>query len=664
MAKPISSQDPFSMTDDQIMKEVYESHIPGDENYDVEALLNVAKNIIKHSTQIADAYLMKNTTKSIEFAKDKPLPKGLTLPLSKLKQIGYQMTYQSTHEKDHAHQTTMAILYKLRNSNWDVKAAITLAAFAMEYGNFWHRAEIQATILPLGKSLALLNGGFDINRLQNIDIEIPAFDEFHNLVKLVLQIIEYIVELKKLSEIGVGQREVPELLEAIQEIHLDVYWFGQKKNNFCYGKDIDSADLAPARPTDIVYPLGKSSFPEDFIFGTATSAYQIEGAINKRGKSAWDTFTHLHPEKITDRSNGDVACDSYCLYDEDIKLMKEMNTRAYRFSISWSRILPELIPFVTLFHVDRPQVLEDKYGGFLKEDMIYDFRDFADLCFEKFGSWVKHWITFNEPHIYCYTGYVDGSFAPGHSSDPGIEPYKVAHNILRAHSEAVQVYKNKYKASQNGEIGITLDSMWAVPYSNEKKDRKAAFRAMDFWLGWFMEPLTTGAYPETMRTRVGERLRPFSDDESKKLKGSFDFIGINYYTSKFAADYSSENDPPSYITDTGVHLTELISFVTLFHMDYPQALQHEYGGFLSEEIAYDFRDFARLCFKEFGHLVKHWITFNEPHTYFYAGYIDGSSAAGRISDPGREPYRVGHNILLVHAEAVEVYNTGFKVLYI
>ncbi|KAI4345749.1 hypothetical protein L6164_012847 [Bauhinia variegata] len=619
LPQPTLSLDPFSLTNDQIMKKVVETHIPGEEKYDVVSLFNVAENIIKHSTQTADTYLLEGTTEPIDLANDKPFPENLSLPLSKIKHIGYEMTSKPARDKDHAHQTTMAILYELERSHWGAKVAITLAAFAMEYGNFWHLAQIQSTTAALGKSLALLNGGFVVNRLQGIETQKPDLTELNNLVKTVLKVTEYIIELKKLSSVGYDQRELPELFNAIQEIPVDVYWLiiiiavcathvafhlgdseykpelsefdeklhsiltnltehvteirkkiddaasqkisllspgtniinpftylGQRKNIFYYGKiGIDLTDKLTAQvpPSGIVPLLDRKAFPDDFIFGTATSAYQIEGAVEGRGYSTWDRFTHKYPRKIKDGSNGDIACDALRHIEEDIKLMKDMNTKAYRFSISWPRIIP-----------NRPQALEKEYDGFLSCSMVDDFKDFAKVCFERFGDRVKHWITLNEPFVYCYTGYVMGIFPPGRCSNPDKDPYVVAHNLLLAHAAAVLVYRNDYKSSQGGEIGITLDSPWTIPYSKNHLDEEAAKRALDFILGWFMDPLTKGEYPKSMQNRVKKRLPKFS--ESDKVQGSFDFIGINYYTTKFAAHrYPLNHEAPGYDRDTGVVLT-------------------------------------------------------------------------------------------------------------
>ncbi|AES67733.1 putative beta-glucosidase [Medicago truncatula] len=343
-----------------------------------------------------------------------------------------------------------------------------------------------------------------------------------------------------------------------------------------------------------VSSLNRTSFPTGFIFGTASSSYQYEGAAKEggRGASIWDTYTHKYPDKIEDRSNGDVAVDQYYRYKEDVGIMRNMNLDAYRFSISWSRILPkgklkgginqegikyynnlinelltnDLQPFVTLFHWDLPQALEDEYSGFLSPLIINDFQDYAELCFKEFGDRVKYWITFNEPYSYSIGGYAIGFFPPGRCSkwlssnctdgDSGKEPYIVSHHQLLAHAAAVDVYKKKYQESQKGVIGITLVSNWFIPFSDNKFDQNAAERAVDFMFGWFMEPLTTGKYPKSMRSLVGKRLPNFSKKQARLLKGSFDFLGLNYYTSNYATNAPQlRNGRRSYNTDSHANLT-------------------------------------------------------------------------------------------------------------
>ncbi|KAH7689440.1 Beta-glucosidase protein [Dioscorea alata] len=272
--------------------------------------------------------------------------------------------------------------------------------------------------------------------------------------------------------------------------------------------------------------------------------------------------------------------------------MKEMGLDAYRFSISWTRILPngslsgginkegvnyynnlinELIsnglkPFVTLFHWDSPQALEDKYGGFLSENIVLDFQNYAEVCFKKFGDRVKHWITFNEPWSYSVGGYASGILAPGRCSpyevghypigDSSREPYVVAHHQLLAHAATVTVYKLNYQAHQNGKIGITINSNWYVPFSKSRSNDDSVQRSLDFMYGWFMDPLVFGDYPLSMRVYVGNRLPQFTKEQSQIVKGSFDFIGLNYYTANYARNIPSSNKiNVSYNTDAHVAQT-------------------------------------------------------------------------------------------------------------
>ncbi|XP_042418449.1 beta-glucosidase 6-like [Zingiber officinale] len=315
--------------------------------------------------------------------------------------------------------------------------------------------------------------------------------------------------------------------------------------------------------------LTRGSFPKDFVFGTASSAYQYEGAVNEdgRGKAVWDTFAHSFG-KVIDFSNADVAVDQYHRYDEDIKLMKDMGLDAYRFSIAWPRIFPNgtgevnqlgidhynklinallangIEPYVTLYHWDLPQALADRNNGWVDRQIIQDFAIYAETCFKAFGDRVKHWITFNEPHTFAIQGYDVGLQAPGRCSiflrlfckggNSATEPYIVAHHTLLSHATVSDIYRKKYKDAQNGSIGIAFDVMWFEPMSNSTEDIDATQRAQDFQFGWFMDPLFFGDYPSSMRTRVGDRLPKFSTAEAALVKGSLDFVGVNHYTTYYA----------------------------------------------------------------------------------------------------------------------------------
>ncbi|KAH7439491.1 hypothetical protein KP509_04G064400 [Ceratopteris richardii] len=319
------------------------------------------------------------------------------------------------------------------------------------------------------------------------------------------------------------------------------------------------------------FNITRRCFPADFTFGTATSAYQVEGAVDQghRGTSIWDTFSH-HLGNVIDLSNADITDDHYNRFREDLDLMAEMGVDAYRFSISWSRIFPNaskqvnevgidhynhvidallqkgIEPYVTLYHWDLPQALQDKYGGWLSENIIDDFLLFSDTCFHAFGDRVKKWITINEPYSFASQGYSGfGTHAPGRCSfrakcregDSNVEPYIVGHNVLLAHASAVALYKAKYQAPQHGLIGITLDSRWYEPLNEASvDDKEASRRALDFHLGWFLGPLVFGDYPTSMKNFVGNRLPTFQKGNTKRqvsVNGSFDFIGLNHYTTAY-----------------------------------------------------------------------------------------------------------------------------------
>lgn len=301
--------------------------------------------------------------------------------------------------------------------------------------------------------------------------------------------------------------------------------------------------------------------------GVSVSSYQIEGAAYESCKepSIWDTFTH-QPWKIKDNTNGDIACDFYHHFREDIALLHSLHISHFRFSFSWTRLLSasgevcddgvrfysemldeldryNITPYATIFHWDLPQHIES-YGGWLSRRVIEDFRHYSEFVFRTFGSRVKYWMTLNEPYTYCVNGYSTGVFAPG-VIEPTRAPYVCGHHMLLAHAVVANMYRSEY-AADTGRIGMALNSDWAIPA--RKNDVQAAERAMLFRLAWFSDPLLFGDYPDCMRIRLGERLPLFSDEERALLYESIDFFSLNHYTSFLTLDksnqiYDFEHDP-------------------------------------------------------------------------------------------------------------------------
>ncbi|KAL4072306.1 glycoside hydrolase family 1 protein [Scleroderma citrinum] len=308
-----------------------------------------------------------------------------------------------------------------------------------------------------------------------------------------------------------------------------------------------------------------AQLPKDFVWGFATASFQIEGSTctDGRGKSIWDDFAK-QPGKTIDGRDGDIATDSYKLWKEDVRLLTEYGVKVYRFSISWSRIIPlggrddpinpkgiqfysnlinsllgnGITPFVTLYHWDLPQTLHDRYGGWLnKEEIIQDYVRYAKVCFEAFGNRVKNWITMNEPWCISILGYSRGLFAPGRSSDrnrslegnSSTEPWIVGHSVILAHAHAVKMYRDEFKVVQGGQIGITLSGNWAMPYNNSPENIAAAQHALDV-AGWFADAIYLGHYPDYMKEMLGDRLPTFTPEEMQVVSGSSDFYGVNTYT--------------------------------------------------------------------------------------------------------------------------------------
>ncbi|XP_028322404.1 klotho isoform X2 [Gouania willdenowi] len=322
---------------------------------------------------------------------------------------------------------------------------------------------------------------------------------------------------------------------------------------------------ASSRPSDglktwsrfrkLPYPGDKAflydTFPEDFIWSVGTAAYQVEGAFEKDGKglSIWDTFTRGGNRMVT----GDVGSDSYHNIHADIQAIKQLKVSHYRFSLSWSRIFPNgtrgsynhigtnyyralirrlkevhVQPVVTLYHWDLPDGLQNALGGWGNPDIVDIFRDYADFCFRTFGDDVKFWITIDNPFVVARHGYGTGLVAPGIKSDPDL-PFRVGHNLLKAHAAAWHLYDRHYRPRQGGKLSMALASHWIKPSRSGLESLRECQCSLDHVLGWFARPLfTDGDYPPCMKARLGSRLPSFTQEEKEQVRGTADFFALSH----------------------------------------------------------------------------------------------------------------------------------------
>ncbi|WP_078551711.1 GH1 family beta-glucosidase [Bacillus alkalicellulosilyticus] len=293
-------------------------------------------------------------------------------------------------------------------------------------------------------------------------------------------------------------------------------------------------------------------FANEFIFGTSTSSYQIEGAFNEGGRSlsVWDTFCAI-PGKVLNQDNGNVACDHYHRYQEDVQLIKELGVDSYRFSIAWPRIFPEkgiyneegmlfykqlihelneagIKPFPTLYHWDLPMWAYEE-GGWVNRESVSWFLEFAKTCFEQLDEHVFSWITHNEPWCASFLSYHQGYHAPGHMNIE--EGLKAAHHILLSHGEAVKLLKQELQSSTP--IGITLNLAPAYGVKDTYNDMVASNNADGYTNRWFLDPIFKGSYPIDMVNLFSKYVHDFSFIQVQDLETisvPCDFFGINYYS--------------------------------------------------------------------------------------------------------------------------------------
>lgn len=383
--------------------------------------------------------------------------------------------------------------------------------------------------------------------------------------------------------------------------------------------------------------MASRSFPTGFLWGAATSSYQIEGAWQEDGKgeSIWDRFTHT-PGKIIDGSTGDVACDHYHRWADDVALMAELGLQAYRFSIAWPRILPVgrgpvnqagldfysrlvdgllaagITPFVTLYHWDLPQALQDR-GGWPVRATAEAFVEYADVVTRALGDRVQHWITHNEPWCIGLLSHQIGEHAPGWRVWPAA--LAASHHVLLSHGWAVPVIRANCPGA---EVGITLNYTVAEAASPSAADARATRYFDGYFNRWFTDPVYGRGYPADMvdaYTTGGQLPRGLDfvqPGDMEAIAAQTDFLGVNYYTRAILRDeQAADNLPPTRVASDDV--TEMEWEV------YPEGL---------------YRLLVRL---HFGYdIPKLYVTENG------CSYGDGPDAQGRIQDDRRIAYLHGH----------------------
>lgn len=308
----------------------------------------------------------------------------------------------------------------------------------------------------------------------------------------------------------------------------------------------------------------KTPFPENFLWGCATAAYQIEGypLADGAGASIWQRFSHDPRLMATKGDTGDVACDHYHRWADDVRMMRdELGLKAYRFSAAWARILPEgtgrinaagldfyerlvdalleagIEPLCTLYHWDLPASLDDR-GGWLNPDIAHWFADYGRVMFERLDGRVKKWVTLNEPWVVTDGGYLHGALAPGHRNM--FEAPIASHNLMRAHGAAVKAYRETGKH----EIGLVVNIEPKYAASNRVEDVAATRRAEAYMNRQYLQPAMKGSYPQEMKEIFGEAWPDFPEDDFALIKQPIDFIGVNYYTRAVTrADVAADSWP-------------------------------------------------------------------------------------------------------------------------
>jgi beta-glucosidase len=334
-------------------------------------------------------------------------------------------------------------------------------------------------------------------------------------------------------------------------------------------------------------------FPADFVWGAATAAYQIEGAATEdgRGESVWDRFSAT-PGKVRNGDTGAVACDFYHRYPEDVALMRELGLDAFRFSIAWPRVIPEgrgsvnvagldfydrlvdellangIKPFVTLFHWDTPQALED-IGGWTKRETAELFVEYVDAVAARLGDRVDRWITHNEPWVVSWIGHAWGMHAPGRTSEA--DAIATSHHLLLSHGWAVEALR---RAAPGAEVGISLNLAHVDPVADTPEDVAAAREVDGRENRWFLDPLFRGDYPADVLELFAATPPPVRDGDLKAMSAPIDFLGVNSYFRRLVSAGPDGPDavhvPGAQYTDTGweVHPEGLHKLLVRIANDY------------------------------------------------------------------------------------------------
>ncbi|MDH7451615.1 GH1 family beta-glucosidase [Luteimonas composti] len=356
-------------------------------------------------------------------------------------------------------------------------------------------------------------------------------------------------------------------------------------------------------------------FPEGFLWGAATAAHQIEGAplADGAGPSIWTRFAHT-PGMTLNGDTGDVACDHYHRWKEDVGLMRELGLQAYRFSVSWSRILPEgtgrvnqkgldfysrlvdellangIEPLLTLYHWDMPAALDDR-GGWLNRDCADWFAEYGRVLYRALDGRVRKWVTLNEPWVVTDGGYLHGALAPGHRSR--FEAPIAAHNLMRAHGAAVQAYR----AEGAHEIGLVVNIEPKYPAGDSEADAAAVRRAHAYMNEQFLHPALLGRYPDELRDIFGEAWPDFPEADFGLIRQPLDFVGINYYTRSVTGDGDSYpqrttvvRQPLGTYTETGWEvfpqgLTDLLLWFKRTYGDLPVYITENGAAFFDPPVA-------------------------------------------------------------------------------